>query len=616
MKIQSGLANGQVLQRLGRQGASAHLTGTTKETGPVRATLTAQDQKLPGWKRHVVGQASAGQFEVWLSGLPPGGPFLLTLECGTDKTTTSFLVGDVWLLAGQSNMQGLGNLTGKARPHPLIRAFTLRREWKMAQDPLHVLGESPDICHHGGRQLTPGAARLVRQGPKGTGLGIFFAQTRMAQTKVPQALICTAHGGTSMAQWNPTRKKEGPASLYASMLASVAATGQPLAGVLWYQGESDCAEPQAADYSKNMQALVRATRRDLRLPRLPWAVVQLGRKFGDSGNAYWWNFIQEQQRLLPSRIRHLETVAAIDLPMDDRIHIGSDGLAALGERLALTMAYLLEGKGQRPPQLGPIRVIQSDLPNERWLEISFSQAKGPLRAEGPPSGFALLDAEDHEIPLIYRTSLHGTTVRLHYPPLEKIRVSYGHGCTPICNIVDARGFSLPVFGPLSLKPTRAILPFVTQWASTSILPTRKPLGSLQSKDLARETHDVVTTAPAPDGFIDQHHRWEGHTGQTFFFTELDLPEPMTLRFLMGYDGPFALWVDKKRLFLDESGTNPAVADQSQCDLRLKAGRHKLRVAMDLVGGAAWGFFLRFERLGLSKKQIAEEAYSGPTYLGF
>jgi len=79
MKIQCGLAKGQVLQRLVGRGASAHLTGTTKETGPVLATLSAENQTLPGWNQRSVGRAVAGQFLIG-NRFRPTGTFALSLK--------------------------------------------------------------------------------------------------------------------------------------------------------------------------------------------------------------------------------------------------------------------------------------------------------------------------------------------------------------------------------------------------------------------------------------------------------------------------------------------------------------------------------------------------------
>jgi hypothetical protein len=150
MKIVSGLANGQVLQRVGAKGATALLTGTCTDAGPIHATIFKGTVPLKGWKKRPVGYGARGKFAVKLAAIPVGGPYRLRLESGqAHEGITAFFVGDVWILAGQSNMEGIGNMTGAAKPHPLVRAFSMRREWRPATDPLHVLGESPDSCHTG-----------------------------------------------------------------------------------------------------------------------------------------------------------------------------------------------------------------------------------------------------------------------------------------------------------------------------------------------------------------------------------------------------------------------------------------------------------------------------------
>ena len=621
MKITEGICAGQVLQRLGkRAGARATISGEAVNEGSVTVTLHSSDSPLAGWRKRVAGRARGGKFQIALAGIPVGGPYRLTLECGNEKVSVApVFVGDVWLLAGQSNMQGVGNLEGAAKPHPLARVFTMRREWRLAKDPLHVPAESPDVCHNGGRQCSRETAESVRRGIKGTGAGIFFAREMIARSGVPQGLICTAHGGTAMRQWDPALKRSGPASLYASMLASVAATGQPVAGVLWYQGESDASAADAPLYTKRMQALVRTTRRDLRLPGLPWVIVQLARKFGDFGDSgRWWNAIQDQQRMLPARIMHLETVAAVDLPLDDRIHIGAAGFPRLGARMAEAMCGIREQSGAGgPPRLAGIRLCKNNAPGTLAVDVEFRNVSGSLVSPGEPGGFAVVDESDKERPLIFRTSLHGNIVRLHMigdTAIETLRVGYGLGFAPTCNITDGCGFSLPAFCPVRVGLSRAWLPFVTQWAVTGVMPQKKPLRSLAAGDLRKVPHDLRTAGPGPDGFVNENPRWLARSGFVFFASTLSRPEPMRLEFLIGYDGPFALWLDGRRFFLNENGTNPAVPDSSRKPVSLSAGRHEIRIAMDINGGAAWGFFLRFRRLDLSRKQIASRDYRCPDYL--
>lgn len=459
MKIHSGIASGQVLQRLGKCGASVILEGETRLAGSIKATLTQSNRIVKGWHDCGVGHALGGSFRSELTGLPPGGPYRLTLQCGQEKASVnSFFVGDVWLLAGQSNMYGVGNLSGRAKSHRLVRAFSMRREWRLAKDPLHIRTESPDVCHHKGQQCSRNEAEIERRGITGTGPGVFFAREMLARTGVPQGLICTAHGGTNMRQWNPSERGKGGTSFYASMLASVAATGQPVAGMLWYQGESDTGPPAVSRYTTRMIKLVRSVRQDLRLPRLPWVMAQLARRFArPRSDARFWNSIQEQQRLLSESIQNLETVATIDLPMDDHIHVGAAGFPQLGTRMASAMLGILSEtrtRRIRPPRIRKIR-SHSCKESDAWMvEVEFDRSGGSLLSAGEPAGFSIMDATGKPLSIIYRVTLHNNIARLHlgdFPVSGKMRIGYGLGFCPVCNIMDSRGFSLPVFGPLPLE---------------------------------------------------------------------------------------------------------------------------------------------------------------------
>ena len=54
---------------------------------------------------------------------------------------------DVWVLAGQSNMQGCGWLEGVLQPDPRVWTFTSAGEWQIAAEPLHRLWESFTHVH-------------------------------------------------------------------------------------------------------------------------------------------------------------------------------------------------------------------------------------------------------------------------------------------------------------------------------------------------------------------------------------------------------------------------------------------------------------------------------------
>ncbi|MEM1059295.1 MAG: sialate O-acetylesterase [Verrucomicrobiota bacterium] len=630
LQIVSGLREGQVLQRNRRGQAAARLQLTGSARGPLTATIwDGKGRALKGWRNKRLAARKKESCAAELRGIPAGGPYRLELTCsGATAAVKAFYAGDVWVLAGQSNMQGCGNIGGAARPHPAVRLLTMRREWMQAREPLHLLAESPDAVHNGGQQCAPAEGhRLRRLAFKGTGPGLFFARLRAEATGVPQGLIATAHGGTSLQQWTPRRKLEGQIGLYGSALASVESTGQPVAGVLWYQGESD-ANAAVEAYTERMKKLVRAWRRDLKQPGLPWVMVQLARVYGRRTlkEEAQWNRIQEQQRLLPDIIPNLGVVAAVDLPLDDNIHLAAEGHEVLARRLELEAGRLTR-VGHRPlppPRLKSVshpRIIKDRAGKStgegRVVEVAFEHVEFGLRAAGLPSGFAIVDQEGNDRRAIFKTTLHGDKVRLHVSEAEDdFRLHYGLGCVPVCNIVDGPGHGLPVFGPVRMGLPRAVLPYVTRWRAHPPVVLEVPLDRLEAPpgDLpVGRVRTYVDDVFKLDGFVNEHPRWIGRTGVAFFEARMTLPEPMRLEVLMGYDGPFRLWIDGEPFFTDMAGINPCFADESSKTVRLKKGSHQLAVGMDIRRGQSWGFFLRFVRQDVSAAQRESGGYARPAY---
>ncbi|MFK7694440.1 sialate O-acetylesterase [Paenibacillus sp. HJGM_3] len=56
-------------------------------------------------------------------------------------------VGDLWLLAGQSNMEGCGTLVNVEEPRTGISCFYLDDRWDVAEDPLCWFNEAVDPVH-------------------------------------------------------------------------------------------------------------------------------------------------------------------------------------------------------------------------------------------------------------------------------------------------------------------------------------------------------------------------------------------------------------------------------------------------------------------------------------
>ncbi len=463
MRIEKGLMAGQVLQRDARGQGRARIEGICPSAGDVEWRLLRTGRVVRGRDWRPAGRAEAGRFLAEIAGLSTGGPYCVELRVGDGRSAVQRLslenvfVGDVWILAGQSNMEGVGNLDAAPRPHPRVRAFSMCDEWRLAEERLHFLAEAVDEVHngYGCGPARPSRERLeqMRTGlVKGVGPGLAFGLEMLRRTGVPQGLIPCAHGGTSMAQWSPALRDRGGRSLYGAMMRRYGKLGQPVAGVLWYQGESDANRDAAARYTQAMVELVAATRRDMGLPRLPWLVVQLGCHAACDDDRSW-NEIQEQQRRLPGLIRRLDVAPAVDLELDDGIHIAGEAQCLLGRRLARLADRLVHRNRHARPGIVVKGIRLVPVPhrvpggNGMAVEITYGHVAGGLCSPGRPTGFALLNERGEDVRGIYRVSLARNHVLLHTQrprqELEGLCISYGLGRQPYCNITDREGMSIP-----------------------------------------------------------------------------------------------------------------------------------------------------------------------------
>jgi len=611
MKIISGLFDSGVLQRTGEDASDASITGKCKANGPVLARVTRDGAELPGFDGVAIGQAEKGRFSARLAGLPVGGPYAVELQVGGEHMTVKdVLVGDVWILGGQSNMQGCGVTADGEKPHPLVRAWYMDDRWAVARDPIHNMWATVDQVHID----LCGGVRPEKNMARSAGPGVAFGVEMQRLTGVPQGVIACGHGGTSMAQWDPKLKGLGSRSLYGAALRRVKKLGGQAAGLVWYQGCSD-ANPEAAKiYTKAMQALVRAFRRDLSIPDLPVAMVQIAIVYG-LADFPCWNDIQEQQRRLPQVIPHLATVPAIDLTLDDLIHISGKDQTTLGRRLAAAMQWLRTAAGLPPIEPKKIKITNNKTTATADVTVTFDNVVGGLQAAGRPWGFTL-DAEGPK-DVIYRVDLDGNKAILHTMlPVTDIHgrvLYYGQGCSPYCNITDGAGRAVPVFGPMRLSEPRALTPYIRAPRVSKPLPLQESIDALAYPVQLPK----LQSREFPTTFLDIHldAGREKAPQVQYVACRLRCSEAMKLALLLGYDGPVKVWSDGKEVFCDPKGTNPAVPDENSISLDLTAGEHEVVLALDLNGDHAWGLYLRFERKDVTKGQLKKGEFVLPEILG-
>jgi sialate O-acetylesterase len=441
-----------------------------------------------------------------LTGVPVGGPYMINCRVKHESSIATasvgpVFVGDLWVLAGQSNMEGVGDLIDVTPPNTRVMILGMDGKWGTAEEPLHWLVDSPDTVHSGDpKTRAERAARTHKTRMKGAGLGLPFAVAMVEATGTPVGLVACAHGGTSMAQWNPALKEKEGASLYGSMLRQVKLAGGKVKGVLWYQGESDAlGGPETPkSYKQVFTDFIASVRSDLSQPELPFYYVQIGR-FVTSADPKGWNMVQDAQRVIPERVPNTAVVSVIDLELDDAIHVGTQGLIRAGRRLARVAQRELFGRiGATTPTLervtkGPgnslvvkFKGVNIASPGSMamggmgmgggagmggmgmgggagmggmgtggagTISLSESAATG-LKPERHIAGFSIRTDDGTKLPLIYEACIgkakDTVILKLARAIPAKASLWFGHGLDPYCNLTDGLDMAVPVFGPIAL----------------------------------------------------------------------------------------------------------------------------------------------------------------------
>jgi sialate O-acetylesterase len=542
----------QVFQRdaNGRATIPVELDDSAKNTQVVDAAVMAFGQDASAFMNTQTGER-ARFVEGRLVGVPVGGPYTiaLTLKKGNQTITEAVgpvFVGDLWILAGQSNMQGVGDLLEVTPPNNQVMALGMDGKWAMAEEPLHWLVDSPDPVHSGDAK-TRGerSAKEHKSRTKGAGLGLPFAAAMVEQTHVPIGLVICAHGGTSMEQWNPSKKGEGGNSLYGSMIRQVQLAGGKVKGVLWYQGESDSGGGETSKvYPRVFADFIASVRADLGQPDLPFYYVQIGR-FASGNDPKGWNAVQEAQRRLPERVPGTAVVSVIDLELDDAIHVGTQGLKRTGQRLAKVAQRELFGMmGATTPTLDRVSRGPNNTLLVKFKGVNLQSGMGGMARAGgmggmammmggggrmgggmaggmAPSpgetgglglsparhiaGFSIRKEDGTKLPLIFEAAVgkapDTVVLKLTGAIPEKASLWYGHGMDPYCNLVDRADMAVPVFGPIALDE-------VPEFKAPAIASAAAPAAAASSASSSKPASEPVKLLIITG---DHGHDWKATT---------------------------------------------------------------------------------------------------------
>lgn len=614
MDLQYTLMNSAVLQRTASNVSCHPVSGKCRAAGKVLMTVHQNKTVLPELSGIEVGSAEKGKLSAILKNIPTGGPYTIELQIAGSKEKALFkdiLVGDLWLLAGQSNMADSAYRPSPTPVEPMVHGFYMDNTWGIAKDPLHDTTRAAAPVHGGNPANPPRKDR-------GAGPGRAFGNAMFQTTGVPQGLIACAHGGTSLEQWAPSKKRLKGKSLYGALYERLQNLGGRVAGVLWYQGcNSTNTADKTASFARDTRKVFNALRRDCKDPELPIVFAQLASYINapdcqrQSEN---WLKVRNDQYVMGQKLANTVCVPTIDLPLADTIHISADAADTLGKRMAEAMLNLKGVSGAAPQ----ICVKNISLKKYRYPEfteavITFDNVTGSLVSGANPTGFALVNKQGKYHSDAINCRLEGCrAIVIFKTSLSKLRnhlaVAYGASCQPHANIVDSANRSLPCFYRAFPPKDDAVTDFVFSALLSKPIYGDESLESLHyPEDMENlnfrcaTTSDLYLRCPNYDGSDENLRKSRVY----YFYFQIDVPEKMSLQVLFGADAPFALYCDKKEI-IREYTVNPVNIDEFSKQLDMEPGRHDFICAFSSNSGNGWGIACRFKRLdGKKMPQLVE-----------
>lgn len=301
-----------------QQRSKVKFWGSAKTGEPVMVTTT--------WDKNMYNtKADAdGKWELLIETPMYGGPYDIKVKGYNEINLKNVLIGEVWLVSGQSNMEwsaasGIDNTESEVQKanFPEIRLFGVNHA--TANSPQQNVSGNWAVC-------SPETMKYF------SAIGYYFGKELHDNLMVPVGIINTSWGGTPAEAWTPEEHikadpvllkdalslKEVPwgpvktSVIYNAMVAPLA--GFKIKGFLWYQGESNVSN--AANYDRLLTTLITSWRTAWR-EDLPFYYVQIAPfKYGNPEEGVILRNAQRMAEVIPKTTM----VTISDIGNKDDIH--------------------------------------------------------------------------------------------------------------------------------------------------------------------------------------------------------------------------------------------------------------------------------------------------------
>lgn len=424
------IANSMVVQR----NRAVPIWGTADPGESVVVEFASQTQKTTA--------RADGKWQVVLQPMPANEtPQTMMVSGKNTITLKDVLVGEVWLVSGQSNMQftlaesANGEASAATANEPTIRLFNVSRKVAFQHEP------GPLALW---QAVTPAAVRGF------SAAGYYFAVELRTALRMPIGVINSSYGGTQAEAWTPVEyllaspdlrpcvdrtkiwdeerphvkaeyeqrlqqwreamkkaKAEGSrlpseprvpdalresriaASLYDHMIAPLIPF--PIRGVVWYQGESN--EARAQQYELLLPTMIKAWRERWGQGNFPFGIVQLPnfRNARPEPSDEPWSFLREAQRRTALATSNSGLIVTIDIGEGSNIH--PKDKVDVGKRMArwaMAAAY-----GSKELASGPM-FRQAKRKGSKLLLIFDATGKGLRIRDGDKLEEFAIAGADHQ----------------------------------------------------------------------------------------------------------------------------------------------------------------------------------------------------------------------------
>jgi len=249
LTIASPVSN-QLFQRNGA-------TGTIDVSGNVGIGTHSLEVRFNNHSWTLVATNASGAYSVSVLSQPSEQGLLeIRWQDRQDVTAskTNIGVGDIFIVAGQSNANGQGTVN-QSYSNATVNAVQFANDynWKILVDPSDSNVNQVDI---------------VSSDVSGGSVWPLLATSYMGAQNAPIAFVPCAKGGTSITAWQPGANHLDRTTLYGSMAYRITQVGGCKA-VLWWQGEADNGSMSQATYNAYLDSLANALNTDLGVKLMP-----------------------------------------------------------------------------------------------------------------------------------------------------------------------------------------------------------------------------------------------------------------------------------------------------------------------------------------------------------